>query len=417
MAKTKSLYYKLSLEMQFLLGCIKAQLGQRALKHRVIEPLSFAALPEANLNWEHLLELADVHKVLPLLAASLKTLDPSLIPPGISQQLQTLIYQNTLNTLELTAELLRLLDIFKAHNIAVIPFKGPTLEALAYGDVALRTSNDLDFLVQKTDYLRLKTILATSGYRAPDDCFLNTASEVAYRTLIGEYALEHSSKRVCLDIHVRLVAIHPFVLATDFSEFEQRLQPVLLVGREVLTLCPADLLIYLSVQGTRDQWQNLSAVCDIAALVDRHPDLDWQQILAEAQALGVERMLLLGLSLAHQLLQLSLPACIEQRLLAQPGIQKLTNRMILALRTDSTPDRWNLLTRSQFYLSILDGWPDRLKFCLQLSLHQLKLVGLINSKDYDFLPLPPSLYGLYYLIRPIRILMQHRLGLLKLLLP
>jgi hypothetical protein len=417
MPKANSFDIKPSPEMQLLLACMQAQLGQGDLRPPGSDLASLMVLENANIKWNRLLDLADLHKALPLLAASLKNLDSRLMPSVISQQLQTLIYQNTLNNLELTGELLHLLEVFKTHAIPVISFKGPTLEALAYGDVALRTFNDLDFLVQEADYLRLKVVLEKFGYQASHNRFIDAKGELAYRTIIGEYDLEHISKRIFLDIHVRLVAIHPFVLAADFSQFEQRLQSVTIVGREVPTLCPADLLIYLSVQGARDLWQNLGAVCDIAALVKRHPELNWHQILVETQRLGIERMLLLGLSLAHQLLQLPLLDSVHQRLLAQPVVGTFTDRVILALYTSSAQPRLNLLARSQFYLSVLDRWQDRLKFCMQLFLRQLQLIGLINSKDYDFLPLPRPLYGLYYLIRPVRILSQHGLGLFKLLLP
>ncbi len=406
-----------TVEMQLLLGCVQLHLEPQ--NEAVAQAIARMIHPDQTpaVDWEVLLKDASLHKVLPILEKSLKRVDASLVPPPLFQQLQTLVYHNTLNTLALSAELLRLLTIFQTQGIPVIPFKGPTLEALAYGDVALRTSSDLDFLLQENDYLQVKAVLGEVGYRATDDWFVDAAGELAYHTMMGEYVVQNTHTGICLDIHVRLAAIHPFVLPVDFSDFGQRLQPVKLVGREVLTLCPADLLIYLCVHGSRDRWQTLSALCDIAGLIQHQPQLDWAQILAEAQELGVERMLLLGLHLAHQLLHLDLPDRVHQQIKAQPTVQRFADRIQQTFYGSKAQPQFNLLSRSHFYLSILDRWQDRLHFCIQLPLRQLQLVCLINKRDHDFLPLPRSLYGLYYLIRPIRLLNEYRFGIFKVLFP
>ncbi len=400
-----------SVETQLLLVCA------RSLLHPDSEAAMALLQQNPNIDWSQLLEQASHHKLLPLLGKTLQSVEPALIPVAASQQLQALIFQNTVHTLELTAELLRLLKIFKTRNIPVIPFKGPTLEAWAYGEVALRTCNDLDFLLQPADYLRLKTILAEAGYRAQDNWFMDAAGEVAYHTMMGEYVLEHTHKKICLDIHVRLAAIYPFFLPTDFSAFWQRLQPVKLGEQEVFTLCPADMLIYLCVHGSRDRWETLSAICDVAALVHRHPQFDWQQLLTEAQRLRVERMLLLGLYLAQQLLHLPLPALVQVQIAAQPMVQRLAQAIMARFLGHSTQSHFDLLGRSFFYLFILDCWQDKLHLLTQLPLRQLQLASLINTRDYEFFPLPRSLYPLYYLIRPIRLLAQYRFGLLKVLFP
>jgi len=47
-----------------------------------------------------------------------------------------------------TGELLKLLNLFAAHGIGVIPYKGPTFGSCRLGNLALREFTDLDILVQ-----------------------------------------------------------------------------------------------------------------------------------------------------------------------------------------------------------------------------------------------------------------------------
>ena len=63
-----------------------------------------------------------------------------------------------------TAELLRLLDLFDRHAIRVLPFKGPVLADMLYGDIAAREYCDLDLLIDKADVPAAIGILLVEGY-------------------------------------------------------------------------------------------------------------------------------------------------------------------------------------------------------------------------------------------------------------
>src|SRR5262245_63923825 len=49
-------------------------------------------------------------------------------------------------------------------GVLVVPFKGPALATRLYGNVALRPSVDLDFLVRKTDVQRGADVLSRAGF-------------------------------------------------------------------------------------------------------------------------------------------------------------------------------------------------------------------------------------------------------------
>src|SRR5260370_32326750 len=105
-------------------------------------------------DWTRMLVLAEEHGVVGHLAASLRDLEESLVPPEIRQTLADRQRERTFFTLRLTAELLRILDRFASEGIGALVVKGPVLAMQAYGDPAMRAYGDLDLLVRQQDIRR-----------------------------------------------------------------------------------------------------------------------------------------------------------------------------------------------------------------------------------------------------------------------
>src|SRR2546430_3203484 len=61
-------------------------------------------------------------------------------------------------------ELLEILDLFTEQGIRALPYKGPVLAAIEYGNLAARTFCDLDILVRKEDATRARDLLVARGY-------------------------------------------------------------------------------------------------------------------------------------------------------------------------------------------------------------------------------------------------------------
>src|SRR5204863_6282428 len=86
---------------------------------------------------------------------------------------------------------------------------------------------------------------------------------------------------------------------------------------------PEDMLLALCVHGAKHLWERLAWLCDIAGLIEQHPELNWARLIAKARATGSERMLLLGLSLAADLFGLELPTACRQALTQEPSVSAL----------------------------------------------------------------------------------------------
>ena len=69
------------------------------------------------------------------------------LPSAIELSLHSSYETNLRRSLWFAGELARILTGFERAQVKAIPYKGPTLAQLVYGDLGLRSFSDLDFLV------------------------------------------------------------------------------------------------------------------------------------------------------------------------------------------------------------------------------------------------------------------------------
>src|ERR1041385_4302029 len=69
-------------------------------------------------------------------------------------------------------------------GVPIVPFKGPVLALLSYGDVSLRAFGDLDLLVQPADAQKARSVLTDAGYKTEfephsrEDEFIQNSEQV-----------------------------------------------------------------------------------------------------------------------------------------------------------------------------------------------------------------------------------------------
>ncbi|PHM06114.1 hypothetical protein CK516_35905 [Nostoc sp. 'Peltigera malacea cyanobiont' DB3992] len=140
--KTVSPIANLRPEINLLLCCTRIDIDTSTASqiHKLLQ---------TDLDWDYLLQKAYQHGVFLLLYESLQKTHPELIPQNISDQLHAYSQIKTARNLFLAKQLCQILDLLSTDNISAIPFKGPTLATLAYGNLVLREFSDLDILVRK----------------------------------------------------------------------------------------------------------------------------------------------------------------------------------------------------------------------------------------------------------------------------
>jgi hypothetical protein len=314
-----------------------------------------------------------------------------------------LVAQNqktTRRNLFLTGELVKLLDCFASEGVDVIPFKGPVLALLAYGDLGLRQFGDLDIVIRKQDFSRVKGLLINRGFKPKPA--LNSAQEAALLRFDCAYNFENQ-QGVILDVHWGFIERH-FSIAMDVNRLWDQLQPITIGDRRFMTLAPEDLILILCLHGFTHLWERLGWISDIAGLIDVRKDLDWQAVLQNANKLGLRRILLLGLLLAADLLDAQVPAEIRQAAREDSVVEGVAHQVQEQLFIDRDAPR-GLVRGAILDLRMRERHRDRIRSCLRL---------ILTPRSYDWMSvsLPESLFFLYYLVRPVRLARKYGLQLL-----
>jgi hypothetical protein len=386
-------------EAQLLLACARCD-GEPQTTAQI------KALLQKELDWKYILEKAQHHFITPLLYKGLKSSAPGLVPETVFCQLQKYCQLHTRNNLYLTRELLELLNLFAGHGIQALPLKGPVLAALAYGDLSLRQFADLDILIQPRDLLRTLNLFYARGYQLAIP--LTRMQQVAPRlSQKKDLILTNRHGNVRVELHWRLSGNH-FSFPVYMDKLWQRLEPLQLGGSSVRSLPLSDLLLFLCMHGARHGWQRLEWVCDIAQLIRRHPELDWQQLLSEARALGSERNLTLGLFLAHDLLDTELPAEVLRCIEADPIVASLAAEIeeLLFSGFESSLDisYWH-----DYHMRVRERLRDKLRLRIHYYGRYLRLATVPTERERELFALPAALSFFYYIVRPIRLTKKYGL--------
>jgi hypothetical protein len=297
---------------------------------------------------------------------------------------------NVKRNLLFTGELLRLLHLFQQNAIPIAAFKGPVLAHSVYGRISLREFSDLDVIVQEADLSKAEEILAACGYQAD---FADRHYRSAFVSYQGQYAFRDSNRGLSVDLHWRLSS-KGIAFPLQSTEIWPRLEKVTIAGRTVLTLAHDDLALFLAAHGTKEGWRSLIWVCDFAELLQRLQGIDWEAVLDRAQRSHSSRPLLLAIALASTLLDAPAPKALIDRALGNSAVRALAEQAKLRmLRADPEDELENFLNGLKTH--------DLLR-------HRLwPVAALLTTRtvsDYQAMPLPKSLWGLYYLSRPFRLI-------------
>lgn len=314
-----------------------------------------------SLDWSIVLDMARYHGVSPLLYRNLATLCSDLVPPKSLIQLRQKVQAGALLNRSLAQELVVLCEVLTARGVPVIPIKGATLAVLAYGDLALREFTDLDLLIPKRSIVEAQKVILSQGYKRKtthEESHRGNSHEGPYHVFI--------KKRPISRVDLQWVMAHQhFTFWLDRPEFWRSRIPVMLENSAVPGLAPEMLLIVLCAHGSKHAWEQLKWVCDVAELLRSHPNLDWNQILLYASNWHCRRMLHMGLSLAHRVLDTPLPQMVLEWLRNDSDVQALSHRMPASL-LENHREGVNEEQADALYFSLKDSWWERWRLGLML---------------------------------------------------
>ena len=352
------------------------------------------ALPAETLDWSWIVAAARLHGVEQLLHTHLNTI--LLDRSGMQlDELRESFEANVRRSFLMSQELLAILELLAANQIPALPYKGPVLAAAEYGNVAHRPCCDLDILVHRADLDRARAALIARGY-VPEHQ-LTPLHERAWLRARNDINLRRADLDIVIELHWELVP-QRFGVRFDDDRLWSQTRTVRIGGRDVQTFSSENLLLFLCVHGTKHGWTRLKWIRDVAAVVANHPDIDWPDVFREAQRMGIERMLTVGLRLASDTLGCALPEDVKRK--TDDATTVSLAHGVRERLFESTETDHSAMERSLFHLKIRERLLDKLRFGFSTAI-------VPNSSDRLVVGLPRALTILYYVLRPLRLMHKH----------
>jgi len=371
-------------ELELLLHCAGAD---------AVNADRVAMLVQKKLDWDALADAAEYHGLAPILHRTVDCVCPELIPEYVASRLRNCYRESAKRNVVLTASLLTLLDAFESEGIAVVPLKGPALAESLYPDPVLRPFSDLDILVRKQDVGAALRLLAREGSmldahlaRLPLPTLLSLEFEV----------LLHSERMPPVDLQWEIgLGDYPFCFDMEIL-WRSRCQ-TRLAGRDVPNLSPETLMLFLCVHGAKHLWSRLQWLGDVARLARKQPN--WACIWELASVAGCARPVLLGLLLAHELLEAPVPEEILERVRQAQVLRRLGSQVALGLNR-IPPAQPDGLEVTMFNARMAERTWTKVR-------HLAALLRAPTDEELRLLPLPEKLFFFYYPLRGARLALKY----------
>ncbi|MGO4787363.1 nucleotidyltransferase family protein [Paenibacillus sp. 2KB_20] len=338
----------------------------------------------SDIDWDMFMKLALHHRVYPLVYLRLKGVDASLIPFEVMASLQQHYHSNVMKMLHLSREMSQLCEALKDTGVRTLLLKGPILATQLYGDLAHRTSKDLDILVDADDVERVERVLVQLGYELQDERILGNWKKTSHHL-----SYEHKKHSAQIEVHWRL---NPhYNKSFSFDLLWERRNDVMLSHQIYHYLGNEDLLNYLADHGARHGWFRLRWLMDIARLL---PMINSNDMKAHFERYGGQQYVGQAFILLSRLFSVDIPHDMtvltinsKAHRLAQSALYYIKR----IVKLNPVPEKSVAWRYNRYLFSLMTG-KQKVLYILNKFLP--------NSRDASVLPLPKSLHFLYYPLRP-----------------
>jgi hypothetical protein len=341
---------------------------------------------DSGLDWDLLGRYAENHGLSPLLYWHLHRNFPLAVPARQDQQLRCAFENNVRRNLFLSASLVNVLEALCEAGTRVLAYKGPALATSLYGNVSLREMSDLDILIDHSSFPAAREVLSRLGYQP---ALMHTRKQEEARLRSDcEYEFSSSDGKVWIDLHWQITPPH-LAQRFNFDDLWHRRRILTLGRKPIPTLSAEDTALVLAVHGGKHLWRRLSWLADFAESLSQN--LDWQALKLRARDAHAERMLLVALALAKDIIQVPLPYEFADAIRDDHVVQIIADGITGKLFEDNH-DAEQYISRWLAQLRLADSRWDGMRSAARFAFGS-------GPREWQAVRLPDSLFALYPLLR------------------
>jgi hypothetical protein len=304
-----------------------------------------ARLPVNVPDWDSLLQLADYHRLTPLLARATRDYPK---PAHVDTALRAVARVNTQRTLLLFAHTTRISAALQSHGIETLCLKGPLLAHQIYGDLSLRVSGDVDLLVPAAQFRHAAVALTRIGYVAGMD--LDESAIRKHLQVQHDLPFAHEDGTL-VELHADVTQPH-YSYRIDLGAWFQNARTVEISGHALRVPAWEHALLLGIIHGTKHLWTRLDLLADTAGIIRQQ--LDWEVLQLELDRAGAVRAAAVAGYLLRDVLSIDTPLLKDDRVAA-----RIARDTAATLLRQQEPSFWR--TRA-FDLAVRERISDRRRY-------------------------------------------------------
>lgn len=344
-----------------------------------------------NIDYELFLKMVNKHRVYPVVYKNLSTFIGFDVNETVIGTLEKWYKRSAMRSIRLTGELIKIADLLNKNNIRYVSMKGPALGVDIYGDISLRTSRDLDILVDRDDIEKVEEILYDNGYKNCEyEAELTLKQKEFSKNLLHHFS--YFKEGVHIELHWSYNSLD---YRSNFNYSWEERKGVKLFGKIINTLNDEENFLYLVFHGSKHGWTRLRWLCDIVEIIKRGK-LDWTSIINKAKEKGNLYMVVQTLILANRLFQLKIP----KELIKIVENNRLGNKLaVMAMpiinglgEGEETPGNPLYLYFKKYSFNRINGIKLKSTYFLQHIYPSVLEYKAVNFRDKYFF--------MYFLVRP-----------------
>lgn len=287
-----------------------------------------------SVDWDELLARSDLHSVRPQLARMISGVDEGVVPAGFREKISNEYQENLVRQLRFVSEFFRIRKILDEAGISMVPFKGFWLAHDAYGNLADHELQDVDVFINERDLERIKVLMEENGYIVEPACQPYSIEEI--RHISQEYnfvMMQDGVSTFYIEFHWGICP-PGYGMDIRLEDLASQTMMGIIQGQELQVFTPsAHLLLVVMHHGGKDRFIKLKHVLDIALIMKKHEDIDWEWVINTARRFHAEKLIYIGVRLASVLTGLSIPEGVR----VQAGTREISSLAMNRIRLMMKP--------------------------------------------------------------------------------